>query len=62
MPRSRGESFTTIRSEGALLPPDFLHQIAEGRDKIPGLTPKAYHLPGTERNRPYGKTGAPIVK
>ena len=51
MPRSRGESFTTIRSEGALLPPDFLHQIAEGRDKIPGLTPKAYHLPGTERNR-----------
>jgi len=49
MPRSRGEPFTTIRSEGALLPPDFLRQIAEGRDKIPGLTPEAYHLPGTER-------------
>jgi hypothetical protein len=49
MPRSRGEPFTTIRSEGALLPPDFLRQIAEGRDKIPGLTPEAYHLAGTER-------------
>jgi hypothetical protein len=32
-----------------LLPPDFLRQIAEGRDKISGLTPEAYHLPGTER-------------
>ena len=52
MPRSRGEPFTTIRSEGALLPPDFLRQIAEGRDKIPGLTPEAYHLAGNEkRNR-----------
>ena len=46
MPRSRGEPFMTIRSEGALLPPDFLRQIAEGRDKIPGLTSEAYHLMG----------------
>jgi hypothetical protein len=49
MARGRQEVFTTVRSEGALLPPDFLRQIAEGRDKIPGLTPEAYHLPGTER-------------
>ena len=49
MPRSRGGPFTTIRSEGALLPPDFLRQIAEGRDKIPGFTPEAYHLAGNEK-------------
>ncbi len=49
MARGRQEVFTTVRSEGALLPSDFLRQIAEGRDKIPGLTPEAYHLPGTER-------------
>jgi hypothetical protein len=49
MPRSRGEVFTTVHSEGALLPPDFLRQIAEGGDGIPGLTPEAYHLAGNER-------------
>lgn len=49
MPRHRSRNISTIRSEGALLPPDFLRQIAEGGDSIPGLTPEAYHLAGNER-------------
>lgn len=49
MARGRKDVFVTVRSEGALLPPDFLRLIAEGRDRIKGLTPEEYHLPGTER-------------
>jgi len=36
--------FTTIRSEGALLPPDFLMRIAEADKDVPGLDPQTYHL------------------
>lgn len=49
MARTRRDVFITVRSEGALLPPDFLQQVAEGRDGIPGLSPEAYHLTGRER-------------
>ena len=49
MPRSRGGPFTTIRSEGALLPPGLLQRIAEGDRKVPGLTAEAYHLTGNEK-------------
>jgi muconolactone delta-isomerase len=48
MARSSG-SFTTIHSEGALLPPDLLSRIQSGDGTLPGLTPEAYHLPGTMR-------------
>jgi hypothetical protein len=41
--------FTTIRSEGALLPPDFLQRIAEGDKEIAGLTPDSYHLQEREK-------------
>jgi hypothetical protein len=41
--------FPTIRSEGALLPPDLLRRV-HGADKdLKGLTPEAYHLPGGMR-------------
>jgi hypothetical protein len=49
MPRSRREVFTTVRSEGGLLPSDFLRQVAEGLRDVPGLTPEAYHLAGNEK-------------
>jgi hypothetical protein len=49
MARHRRDVFTTIRSEGGLLPADFLRQVAEGRREVPGLTPEAYHLPGNEK-------------
>jgi hypothetical protein len=38
--------FQTIRSEGAILPPDLLLKVAAGgKAEIPGLTPESYHLP-----------------
>ena len=49
MPRTRRDLFTTIRSEGALLPTDLLQRIAEGDRKVLGLTPEAYHLAGNEK-------------
>jgi len=49
MARSRRDVFTTVRSEGALLPADFLKQVAKGRRDVPGLTPEAYHLASNEK-------------
>jgi hypothetical protein len=48
MARSGG-SYSSIRSEGALLPPDLLARVQAGDGTLPGLTPEAYHLPGTMR-------------
>lgn len=42
------ELFTTIRTEGALLPPDLLLRIAD-RKSEPGLKPTDYHLSPGER-------------
>ncbi|PJF21167.1 MAG: hypothetical protein CUN56_12460, partial [Phototrophicales bacterium] len=42
--------FTTIRTEGALLPPDLLQRISDGAN-IDGLTPASYHYrPGEKLN------------
>lgn len=49
MPGRRREIFTTIHTEGGLLPSDFLQRLAEGPTSIPGLTPEAYHLTGGEK-------------
>jgi hypothetical protein len=46
---ARVQTFTTIRTEGALLPPDLLRRIQDGDRSLPGLTPESYHLPGTMR-------------
>ncbi len=40
------ELFTTIRTEGGLLPPDLLRRIVAGDRELPGLEPAAYHLSG----------------
>jgi hypothetical protein len=40
----RGPRFQTVRSEGAILPPDLLQRIAGGGG-IDGLTSESYHLP-----------------
>jgi hypothetical protein len=37
---------TTIRTEGAILPPDILNRIAAGDKELGGLTEAAYHLTG----------------
>lgn len=41
--------FTTVKSEGALLPADFLARVAEGAKDVPGLAPESYHLPPREK-------------
>lgn len=41
--------FATIRSEGALLPPELLARVAENDRALVGLTPEAYHLAPGER-------------
>ena len=41
-------AFTTIKTEGGILPPDLLQRIAEGHG-IEGLAPEAYHLFSGER-------------
>lgn len=47
---SRDNIFTTIRTEGALLPPDLLQRISENTN-LDGLTPESYHLyPGEKLN------------
>lgn len=41
--------FLTVRTEGAILPPDLLERIATGDPDLGGLTPEAYHLPEGEK-------------
>ena len=43
------DAFTTIRTEGAILPPDLLRRVRDNDTNLTGLTPAAYHLPGTMR-------------
>ena len=40
----RRELFTTIRTEGAILPPDLLQRVAGGDGDLGGLKPSDYHL------------------
>jgi len=42
-------TFTTIHTEGALLPADLLQRISENDASLEGLTPEAYHLAPGER-------------
>ena len=41
-------TFTTVKTEGAILPADLLQRIADGKD-LDGLTPADYHLAPNER-------------
>src|SRR5438128_526821 len=41
--------FTTVRSEGAILPMDLLQRIAQGDSNLHGLTPESYYLLKTEK-------------
>jgi hypothetical protein len=45
----RRNPFTTVRSEGVLLPPDFLQRLTDPKSAVEGLTAAAYHLPENER-------------
>ncbi|MBW2121253.1 MAG: N-6 DNA methylase, partial [Deltaproteobacteria bacterium] len=41
--------FVTVKTEGAILPPDLLERIHEGDQNIDGLRPRDYHLQAGER-------------
>jgi hypothetical protein len=60
-------TFTTIHTEGALLPVDLLQRISRNDKNLEGLTPESYHLAPGEKltetinrswNRLYGLWGA----
>ncbi|HQZ91325.1 MAG TPA: N-6 DNA methylase, partial [Thermomicrobiales bacterium] len=40
---------TTVRIEGAVLPPDLLQRVARGDSTLPGMRPEDYHLVAGER-------------
>jgi hypothetical protein len=62
MQTKRREVFTTIRTEGALLPSDFLARMVEGGNDIKGLTPEAYHLvPGEKINEAINRSWNRLV-
>jgi hypothetical protein len=48
--------FTTIRAEGALLPPDLLQRVADANSDLGGLTPGEYHLSGEKINEAINYT------
>ncbi|MBX5458138.1 MAG: N-6 DNA methylase, partial [Thermogemmatispora sp.] len=43
-------TFSTVDSEGALLPPDLLERIKRWDESLGGLNPADYHLPGERLN------------
>ena len=48
MNRRTGQ-FSSVRTEGGLLPQDLLSRIQSGDETLPGLTPESYHLGPHER-------------
>jgi hypothetical protein len=49
MSTRRGELFSTVRTEGGLLPPSLLSRIAAADGALPGLRTEDYHLAPGER-------------
>lgn len=60
MPK-RSDQFQTIRTEGALLPPDILQSVASL--KVDGVSPKSYHLPpGVKLNEAIAQSWSVLQK
>jgi len=49
MRASRQSPFVTVRSEGAILPPDLLQAVARGDGQLEGLRSEDYHLAAGEK-------------
>ncbi len=49
MQTRRRELFTTVRTEGAILPADLLQRIVAREPSLDGLTPASYHLAEGEK-------------
>ncbi len=55
--RTRGrDTFTTIRTEGAILPPDLLGRISEGDKDLDCLDPASYHRTGETLNEAISRS------
>jgi len=61
MQTRRRQTFTTIRTEGALLSPDFLAWIAAGGKNLNGMTPGSYGLKGEGLNEQINRSWNRIV-
>jgi N-6 DNA Methylase len=48
--------FTTIRTEGALLPADLLQRVLDGDLDLGGVTPESYHLSGEKLNEAINRS------
>ena len=56
----RNQQFQTIRTEGAIFPPDILRLIASL--KVDGATPDAYHLPpGSKLNEAISQSWTTLL-
>ena len=49
MRRRHRDIFSTVKTEGNLLPVDFLQRLAEGDKDIKGVSPDTFHLPKNEK-------------
>src|SRR5689334_18105897 len=58
--RSR-HTFTTVRSEGAILPPDLLSRIVNGDVSVGGLRPADYHLEGERINEAINRSWSRLL-
>src|SRR5690242_21815737 len=58
--RSR-HTFTTVRSEGAILPPDLLSRIVNGDTSVGGLHPADYHLEGERINEAINRSWSRLL-
>jgi len=47
--RRGGDTFQTIKTEGSIIPSDFLRRLLDGDSDIPGFKPEDYHLAKSER-------------
>ncbi|HIQ23227.1 MAG TPA: hypothetical protein EYH34_18540, partial [Planctomycetes bacterium] len=60
MVKRSADQFQTIRTEGAILPPDILQLIAA--EKVEGASPEAYHLPaGTRLNEAISRSWTALL-
>ncbi|MDP9438447.1 MAG: hypothetical protein M3P49_06860 [Actinomycetota bacterium] len=50
------EEFTTITTEGSILPPDLLARIVERDKDLDGLDPSSYHLAGETLNEAISRS------
>ncbi len=55
------DTFATITTEGAILPPDLLDRIAAGDGDLGGLDPASYHLAGEEINEAISRSWNRLV-